>query len=136
MELWEYHTRLNEIFQSLLETVTKDVPVHDQVHVVLRLPQLKYPISLPFMPSEKLTSECILAEIEWVVQSNQAFRLDDSVSFNIVLVEMPRGGAGKKRREINLDKYLTNKHSIVSIQTMMSSIKLSQIRIVVHCKHD
>ena len=31
LELWEYHTRLHEIFQSLVETVTKDVPVHDQV---------------------------------------------------------------------------------------------------------
>ena len=61
------------------------------------------------MPREKLTLEQILAEIERVVQSNQEFRLDDSVSVNIVHVEMPRGGTGKKRREINLDKYLTNK---------------------------
>ena len=109
LELWE-------IFQSLLETVTKDVPVHDQVRFVLRSPELEYPISLPFMPREKLTSERILAEIERVVQPNQEFRLDDSVSVNIVHVEMPRGGTGKKRREINLDKYLTNKRSIVRIQ--------------------
>ena len=68
------------------------------------------------MSREKLTSERILAEIERVVQSNQEFRLDDSVSVNIVHVEMPRGGTGKKRREINLDKYLTNKRSIVRIQ--------------------
>ena len=44
------------------------------------------------MPREKLTSERILAEIERVVQPNQEFRLDDSVSVNIVHVEMPRGG--------------------------------------------
>ena len=61
------------------------------------------------MPREKLTLERILAEIERVVQSNQEFRLDDFVSVNIVHVEMPRRGTGKKRREINLDKYLTNK---------------------------
>ena len=59
LELWEYHTRLHKIFQSLPETVTKDVPVHDQVRFVLRSPQLEYPISLPFMPREKLTSERI-----------------------------------------------------------------------------
>ena len=73
LELWEYHTHLHEIFQSLL-----GVPVHDQVCFVLRSPQLEYPIFLPFMPREKLTSECILAEIERVITSNQDFRLDDS----------------------------------------------------------
>ena len=41
---------------------------------------------------------------------------DDSVSVNIVHVEMPQGGTGKKCQEINLDKYLTNKRSIVCIQ--------------------
>ena len=117
LELWEYHTRLRKIFQSLLETVTKDVPVvHDQVRFVLRSPQLEYPISLPFKPRAKLTSERILAETERVVQCNQEFKLDDSVSVNIVHVEMPRGGTGKKRPEINLDKYLTNKRSVVRIQ--------------------
>ena len=68
------------------------------------------------MPRERLTSERVLAEVERVVQSNHQFRLNDSVSVNIVHVEMPRGGTGKKRREVNFDKYLTNKRSIVRIQ--------------------
>ena len=34
LELLEYHTRVHEIFQSLLETVRKDVPVHDQVRLL------------------------------------------------------------------------------------------------------
>ncbi len=116
LELLEQHNRLHEIFQSLLETVTKDVPMHDQVRFVLRTPQLEYPISSPFMPRERLTSERVLSEIERVVQSNHELKLDDSVSVNIVHVEMPYGGTGNKRREINLDKYLSNKRSIIRIQ--------------------
>jgi hypothetical protein len=116
LELSEQHNHLHEIFQSLLDTVTRDVPMHDQVRFVLRTPQLEYPISLPFMPRGRLTSERVLAEIERVVQSNHEFKLNDSVSVNIVHVEMPNGGTGTKRREINLDKYLTNKRSIVRIQ--------------------
>ena len=89
---------------------------HDQVRFVLRTPQLEYPISLPFMTRERLTSERVLSEIERVVQSNHELKLDDSVSVNIVHVEMPYGGTGNKRREINLDKYLSNKRSIIRIQ--------------------
>ena len=49
------------------------------------------------MTGEKLTSERVLAEIERVVQSNHEFRLDDSVNVNVVHVEMPHWGTGKKR---------------------------------------
>ena len=79
-------------------------------------PQLEYPISLPFMPREKLTVERILAEIERVIQSNDTFTLDDSITVNIFHVEMPYGGTGRKRKIANLDKYLTNKRFIVRIQ--------------------
>ncbi|XP_028393188.1 uncharacterized protein LOC114517600 [Dendronephthya gigantea] len=116
LELWQYHNRLHEIFESLLETVTNGVPMHDQVRFVLRSSQLEYPISLPFMPRERLTSERVLTEIERVIQSNHEFRLNDSVNVNIVHVEMPNGGTGNKRKEINLDKYLSNKRSIVRIK--------------------
>ena len=116
MELAEYHTRLHEIFESLLETVTEGISLRDQVRFVLRSPQFETPISLPFMRMERLTSERVLAEFERVVQSNRDFRLDDSVNVNIVHVEMPNGGTGKKRSEINLEKHLTMKRSILRIQ--------------------
>ena len=115
-DLFEYHNLLHDIFQSLLQNITNGISANDQVRFVLRSPQLEYPISLPFMPRERLTSERVLAEVERVVQSNHEIRLNDSVSVNIVHVEMPRGGTGKRRRQVNLDKYLTNKRSIVRIQ--------------------
>ena len=89
--------------------MTEGVPLHDQVRFVLRSPQLETPISLPFMPR-------VLAEVERVIQSNHEFRLNDSVHVNLIHVEMPNGGTGTKRSEINLEKYLAKKGSIIRIQ--------------------
>jgi hypothetical protein len=116
MELSQYHDQLHEIFDSLLDTVIGDVPENDQVRFVLQSPQLEKPISLPFLPASRLTTERILAQIERVVQSNHEFRLNDSVNVNVIHVEMPQGGTGTKRSEINLEKHLTNKRTIVRIQ--------------------
>ena len=102
--------------ESLLSAVTKDIPAHDQVHFVLRSPQLEYPISLPFLPVSRLTTERVLAEIECVIQSNREFRLNDSVQVNLIHVEMPNGGTKTKRSEINLENHLIKKRSIVCIQ--------------------
>ena len=116
LELFEFHDRLHKIFESLLNATTKDIPAHDQVRFVLRLPQLEYPISLPFLPLSRLTTERVLAEIERVIQSNREFQLNDSVQVNLVHVEMPNGRTGTKRSEINLEKHLAKKGSIYRIQ--------------------
>jgi hypothetical protein len=116
MELSKFLGRLHEIFSGLLSEVVRDVPENDQVRFVLQSPQLDHPISLPFLHASRLTTERILAEIERVVQSNHKFRLNDSVNVNIIHVEMPRGGTGTKRAEINLEKHLISKRSIIQIQ--------------------
>ena len=116
LELSQFHDRLHEIFESLLDSITRDIPEHDQVRFVLHSPQLEKPISLPFMALSRLTTERVLAQIERVIQSNHEFRLIDSVEVNLVHVEMPNGGRGSKRFEINLEKHLINKKSIVRIQ--------------------
>ena len=38
------------------------------------------------------------------------------MNVNVIHVEMPQGGTGTKRSEIDLEKHLTNKRSIVHIQ--------------------
>jgi hypothetical protein len=116
LELSQFHDRLHGIFESILNTITRDIPEHDQVRFVLHSPQLEKPISLPFMALSRLTTERILAQIERVIQSNHEFRLNDSVKVNLVHVEMPNGGTGTKRSEINLEKHLINKRAIVRIQ--------------------
>lgn len=47
---------------------------------------------------------------------NKQFRLNDTVTVNLIHTEMPHGRTGTKRSEIILEKHLTNKRSIVRIQ--------------------
>ena len=128
-------SRLHQVFDSLLDRVTEGVAMHDQVRFIMHSPQLEYPISLPFMPREKLTVERILAEIERVIQSNDTFTLDDSITVNIIHVEMPYGGTGRKRKIANLDKYLTNKRAIVRIQNK-DNLCLARAIVVAKAKVD
>ena len=68
------------------------------------------------MPAERLTTEHILAKFEQVIQSNQEFRLNDTVEINVIHVSMPIGGKRSKRLEVNLGKHLEKKKSIVRIR--------------------
>jgi hypothetical protein len=58
MELSQYHGQLHEIFESLLNTVIKDIPENDQVRFVLQSSQLEKPflflsyLLLDLQPSE------------------------------------------------------------------------------------
>lgn len=92
------------------------LPINDQVRFVLQSPVLEYPISFPFMSRQRLTTELVLAEIERLIQSNHEFCLNDSVNVNLIHVEMPYGGTGTKRCEIDLEKHLAKKDSIIRIQ--------------------
>ena len=68
------------------------------------------------MPAERLTTEHILAKFEQVIQSNQEFRLNDTVEINVIHVSMPIGGKRSKRSEVNLEKHLEKKRTIVRIR--------------------
>ena len=89
---------------------------HDQIRLILNSHQLDKPISLPFLQRDGLNPERFLAAVERVVQSNEQFTLDDSVNVNVVHVEMPHGGTGRKRNIVNLESYLTKKRGIVQIK--------------------
>ena len=104
------------MIESLLNTVFSGVAQRDQVRLVLKSPHLKNPISLPFMERSRLTPERVLTEVEKVIQSNEDFRLDESVEIDFLHVNMPHGGVGTKRAIINLEKHLDRKHCIVRIQ--------------------
>ena len=87
------------------------------------------------MSRERLTTERVLSEIERVVQSNHEFRLNDSVDVNLIHVEMPHGGKGTKRCEINLEKHLTKKRSIIRIQNK-DELCLARALVVAKAKID
>ena len=116
VEITNLHGRLHEIFQQVLDETIGGILLQDQVRFVLHSNQLEYPINFPFMAPNRLTTERILAEFERVIQSNKEFRLNDTVEINVIHMSMPTGGKGTKRSEVNLEKHLENKKSIIRIR--------------------
>ena len=89
VDLLETQQRTYAIFHHLLEDVTTDMNPNDQVRFILRSDQLQTPISIPFCSLEELTTEKVLSNIERVVQSNEELRLNDTVTIDLIHVEMP-----------------------------------------------
>ena len=116
VEITSLHGRLHEIFQQILDETVGGVPVQDQIRFLIHSNQLDKPIHFPFMPADRLTTEQILAKFEQVIQSNQEFRLNDTVEINVIHVSMPIGGKRSKRSEVNLEKHLEKKRSVVKIR--------------------
>ena len=117
VDLLESHERTQTIFHHLIADVTWDMDKKDQVRFILRSEQLDTPISIPFLPVEQLTTERIFSQIERVIQSNQKFRLNDTVTVDIIHVVAPEGsGKSKvKRTTLNIREYLKKKKSVISI---------------------
>ena len=114
VDLLESQERTHTIFQHLIEDVTTGMNPNDQVRFILRSDQLQTPISIPFLPLEKLTTEKVLSQVEKVVQSNEEFRLNDTVTIDIIHVETVQG-SGIKRAITNIREYLKSKGSVISI---------------------
>ena len=68
------------------------------------------------MTVEQLTTERVFSQIERVIQSNRDFRLNDTVTVDIIHVEAPQGSGRSKRTILNINDYLHKKRSIITIQ--------------------
>ena len=115
VDLLESRKRTYGIFHHLIEDVTKGMNPNDQVRFVLRSDQLQTPISIPFLPLEELTVEKVLSHVEKVVQSNEDFRLNDTVTIDLIHVEMPTGSGRCKRTTLNIRDHLKKKKSVIRI---------------------
>ena len=117
VDLLESQNRTYGIFDHLIKDVTEGMNSTDQVRFVLSSNQLQTPITLPFCSLEQLTTEKVLAQVEKVVQSNEEFRLNDTVNIDIIRVEMPQGsGKSKvKRTSYDIREYLKKKGSVIPI---------------------
>ena len=116
-DLLESYESTLKIFHHLLEEVTEGMAPNDKVRFILRSEQLDTPISLPFLTVEELTTERVFSQIERVIQSNQEFRLNDTVTIDINHVKTPQGrGKSKRKRTIfNIRDHLKAKKSIIRI---------------------
>ncbi|WAR29495.1 ZN358-like protein [Mya arenaria] len=106
---------LKTVFQSILDTIAKDIAGTDLVRVSLDNPELDFPITLEFMPRYQLTADRILAEIERVLQSYQQFVVDESFRIDIVHVQNPYGKGHKQKAYVDLPKSLQSKRCIIQI---------------------
>jgi hypothetical protein len=107
---------LQNLFDSVLTDVTKGMQEEDLVQVTLECSDLDFPIRLPFMQMNQLTSELLLAEIERVLQSNDQFVLDHCVQLNITHVSLPKGGTRKRCDYVDTERFLKDKRCIIQIQ--------------------
>ena len=68
------------------------------------------------MPVLQLTTERVFSQIERVIQSNRDFRLNDTVTVDIIHVEAPQGSGRSKRTVLNIREYLHKKNTVITIQ--------------------
>ena len=54
-----------------------------------------------------------------MIQSNQEFRLNDTVDVNVINISMSIGGKGSKGSEVDLEKHLEKKRSNVPRMMMI-----------------
>ena len=114
-DLLQSYQSTMKIFHHLLEEVKEGMAPNDKIRFILRSEQLDTPISLPFMTVEQLTTERVYSQIERVIQSNQEFRLNDTVIVDINHVVAPEGSGRSKRTIFNIRDHLKQKKSIVCI---------------------
>ena len=115
-DLIESHERTYQIFEHLLSDVTEGMDERDQVRFVLRSEQLDTPISIPFLPLAQLTPERVFSAVQRVMQSNREFRLNDTVTVDLIHVEAPQGSGRSKRNVVNIKEYLHKKRSVITIR--------------------
>ena len=115
VDLLESRKRTYGIFDHLIKDVTEGMNSTDQVRFVLSSNQLQTPIAIPFCSLEELTTEKVLSHVEKVVQSNEEFRLNDTVNIDVIRVQMPHGSGRCKRTTLNIRDHLKKKKSVIVI---------------------
>ena len=115
VDLLESRKRTYGIFDHLIKDVTEGMNPNDQVRFVLSSKQLQTPITVPFCSLEELTTEKVLSHVEKVVQSNEEFRLNNTVNIDVIRVEMPQGSGRSRRDIVNIRDYLKKKKSVIPI---------------------
>ena len=117
VDLLESRKRTYGIFDHLIKDVTEGMNPNDQVRFVLSSKQLQTPITIPFCSLEELTTEKVLSHVEKIVQSNEEFRLNNTVNIDLIRVEMPQGSgrSNVKRDIVNIRDYLKKKGSVITI---------------------
>ena len=115
IDMKEILKELRNIFNALIEDVTKFADDQDIIRLSFQSPELDYPIELPFRKKSDLTADSILAEIQRVLQSYEQFTLDSGLVIDVIHVKLPKGSGRRKRNDADLSSYLHQKRCIIQI---------------------
>lgn len=107
---------LKKLFEAIFEVVTKGAKSTDLMGLKVQSPSLDYPIVIRFGPLPTLTADRFMSELERVLQSNKEFVIDESLIFEVTLVDTPSGGTRKRCKFVNTEKFLCDKRCIIRIQ--------------------
>ncbi len=77
---------------------------------------LDYPLFIPPTRKKDLSPEFILSHLERILQSNEQFRLDGNLLFEVVTARLPLGGKRNKPQAIVEEKWLKNSSSILLVE--------------------
>ena len=141
IDLLESYERTHAIFEHLLNDVTRGMNEKDHVRYVLRSNQLNLPISIPFIPIAQFTTQRVFSQIECVIQSNPDFRLNDTVTVDIIHIEEPQGSGKSKCTTRNNREHLKKNQSVITISNnddlcLARALVVAIARIQKHPKYD
>ena len=107
---------LKKLFTAIFKDLTKNAKPSDLIRMVVQSPSLDYPIVIPFGRLPTLTADLFMSEIGRVVQSHEEFVIDESLIIEVTIVDMPDGGAQKRCKFVNTEKFLVDKRCVIRIR--------------------
>lgn len=107
---------LRILFNSIIKNITDYMDSSDLVRMSVQCPELDFPLSLPFMRLSQLNAKRLLSEIERVLQSYEQFVLAEGLEIELIHVELPSGGTGKRCKYVDLEQMLHEKRCFLRIQ--------------------
>jgi len=107
---------IRTLFSAVLEDLVRGGSPTDLIRMAVHSSSLDFPIVIPFGPVPTLTADRFMSEIERVLQSNEDFVIDESLLFDVTYVQTPQGGAGKRCKYVNTEKFVVDKRCLIRIQ--------------------
>ena len=76
LEMW---TQVQDVFEPLIRNLTKGIPETNKANFILRSPQLKESLRIPFCPVKEITPEKVLSTLKRILQTDTEFTFDGMV---------------------------------------------------------
>lgn len=115
-KLTDLHHELRDMLRDAIERASQDHNSStDLVRIVLHHREIE-PIVVTLRPIKDMTAEAVLETVSSVLNSHQHLSLDSSVTLDVGVIALPKGGSKVRMNRIKGDgNCIHRKHSIVQI---------------------